>query len=108
MSNDRLKMIETMLETNPKDSFLHYAAALEHHKNGDIVTAIKTIKGIIKNDPDYLASYYQLGKLLEERGKVEEAIDIYKQGRSVAKKQNDMKTLGEISEALMLLDVYED
>ena len=108
MSNDRLKMIETMLETNPQDSFLHYAAALEHHKNGDIVTSIKTIKGIIKNDPDYLASYYQLGKLLEERGKVEEAIDIYKQGRSVAKKQNDMKTLGEISEALMLLDVYED
>ena len=108
MSNDRLKMIENMLETNPKDSFLHYAAALEHHKNGDLNTAIKTIKGIIKNDPDYLASYYQLGKLLEEKGKAEEAIDIYKQGRSVARKQNDMKTLGELSEALMLLDVYED
>lgn len=108
MSNDRLKMIENMLETNPKDSFLHYAAALEHHKNGDLNTAIKTIKGIIKNDPDYLASYYQLGKLLEEKGKAEEAIEIYKQGRSVARKQNDMKTLGEISEALMLLDVYED
>ncbi len=97
-----------MLETNPKDSFLHYAAALEHHKNGDLNTAIKTIKGIIKNDPDYLASYYQLGKLLEEKGKAEEAIDIYKQGISVARKQNDIKTLGELSEALMLLDVYED
>ena len=108
MMQDRLKMIETMLETNPKDSFLHYAAALEHQKNGDIVGAIKIIQKIIKNDPDYLASYYQLGKMLEEKGKIDEAVSVYKSGKSVAKKQSDMKTLGELSEALMLLDVFED
>ena len=61
-----------------------------------------------KNDPEYLASYYQLGKMLEEKNKASEAIDVYKAGKSVAKKQNDMKTLGEIAEALMLLDVYEE
>ncbi|MCC6601078.1 MAG: hypothetical protein IT223_10450 [Crocinitomicaceae bacterium] len=108
MTQDRLKMIETMLETNPKDSFLHYAASLEHQRNGDVSQAIKTLKGIIKNDPEYLASYYQLGKMLEHKGKSEEAIDIYRAGKSVAKKQNDMKTLGELSEALMLLDVFEE
>lgn len=108
MTQDRLKMIEVMLETNPKDSFLHYAAALEHHKNGDINTAIKILKSIVKNDPNYLASYYQLGKLLEEKGKSEEAIEFYLSGKDVAKKQSDTKTLGELSEALMLLDVYED
>jgi tetratricopeptide (TPR) repeat protein len=108
MMQDRLKMIETMLETNPKDSFLHYAAALEHQKNGEITTAIKIIQKIIKNDPEYLASYYQLGKMLEERNKMEDAVEVYKSGKSVARKQNDMKTLGELSEALMLLDVYED
>lgn len=105
---DRLKMIENMLETNPKDSFLNYAAALEHQKNGDLTGAIKIIQKIIKTDPDYLGSYYQLGKLLEEKGKITDAISVYKAGKSVAKKQSDMKTLGEISEALMLLDVFED
>ncbi len=105
---DRLKMIETMLETNPKDSFLHYAAALEHQKNGDVGASIKIIQKIIKNDPEYLASYYTLGKMLEDKGKMEEAVDVYKAGKSVAKKQNDSKTLGELAEALMLLDVYED
>ena len=105
---DRLKMIENMLETNPKDSFLQYAAALENHKNGDINQAIKILKSIVKNDPNYLASYYQLGKFLEEKGKMEEAIEVYLAGKDVAKKQSDMKTLGELSEALMLLDVYED
>lgn len=108
MTQDRLKMIEQMLETNPKDSFLHYAAALEHQKIGDLNQAIKILRSIIKNDPNYLASYYQLGKMLEEKNKVEEAIEVYKSGKEVAKKQSEMKTLGELSEALMLLDVYED
>lgn len=97
-----------MLETNPKDSFLHYAAALEHQKNGDLPQAIKILKNLIKQSPDYLASYYQLGKILEERSRVEEAVEVYKAGKTVAAKQNDTKTLGEIAEALMLLDVYED
>lgn len=101
-------MIEHMLETNPKDSFLHYCAALEHHKKGDVPSAIKILRAIVKNDPDYLASYYQLGKLLEEKGKIEDAIEAYRAGRSVARKKNDMKTMGELTEALMLLDVYED
>jgi tetratricopeptide (TPR) repeat protein len=108
MIQDRLKMIETMLETNPRDSFLHYAAALEHQKNGELNQSVKILKSIIKNDPDYLASYYQLGKLLEDRNKVDEAIEVYKAGKDIARKQNDSKTLGELSEALMLLDVYED
>jgi tetratricopeptide (TPR) repeat protein len=108
MTSERLKMIEVMLETNPRDSFLHYAAALEHQKQGDTTQAIKILRQLIKQSPDYLASYYQLGKILEEKGKTEEAIEVYQQGKSVARKQNDMKTLGELSEALMLLDVYED
>jgi len=105
---ERLKMIENMLETNPRDSFLHYAAALEHHRNGDLAMAIKILQKIVKNDPDYLASYYQLGKMLETKGKSEDAVSIYKAGKFIARKQNDTKTLGELSEALMLLDVYED
>ncbi|MFZ4784796.1 MAG: tetratricopeptide repeat protein [Flavobacteriales bacterium] len=108
MTQDRLKMIELMLETNPRDSFLHYAAALEHQKKGDTNQAIKILRTIIKNDPNYLASYYQLGKMLEEKNKIAEAIEIYKIGKEVAKKQSEMKTLGELTEALMLLDVYED
>lgn len=97
-----------MLETNPKDSFLHYAAALEHQKNGEHATAIKILKAIVKNDPDYLASYYQLGKMLEEKNKIKDAIEVYRAGKDIARKQKDTKTLGELSEALMLLDVYED
>jgi len=42
--------------------------------------------------------------LLEEKGNIEEAIHIYKKGCDLAEKQNEMKTLRELKEALVLLE----
>lgn len=104
MGNNRMEMIEEMLVKNPDDTFLNYAAALEHKKNKQPKKAIRIFKKIINQDPDYLATYYQLGKLLEEVGKTSEAIAVYKKGRELARKTKDIKATGELSEALMLLD----
>jgi len=104
MSNNRLDMITEMLVKNPEDTFLNYAAALEHKKRNKPKKAITIFKKIVNMDPDYLATYYQLGKLLEEVGKTEEAIEVYKRGRELAKKTKDVKAMGELSEALMILD----
>lgn len=104
MKEDRLKSIEKMLDKNKSDSFLNYAAALEYHKFGNIQKAISLLSDLIKNDPNYLGTYFQLGRFYEEIGKTKEAIAVYRSGTLVAKSQNDNKTLGELSEALMLLD----
>jgi len=105
-SQNRINMINGMLKQNPDDSFLNYAAALEHKKMGDIDKSIKLMEKLLKNDPDYLGAYYQLGKFYEEKGKAEKAISIYKSGKKIAQKTNDVKTLGELSEALMIIDDY--
>lgn len=99
-----MELIEEMLEKNPDDTFLNYAAALEYKKDEEIDKAIAMFRRIIDKDPEYLPTYYQLGKLLEEKNKTQEAIDFYKKGRELAKKKNDVKTLGELSEALLILD----
>ncbi len=104
MSTTRLELIAEMLEKNPNDTFLNYAAALEYRKDNDRPKAIRTFKRIIDNDPDYLPTYYQLGKLLEEIGKNKEAIIIYRKGHELAMKIKDIKAMGELSEALLLLD----
>jgi len=104
MNHNRMELISEMLEKNPDDTFLNYAAALEYKKENKINKAMSFFRRIIDNDPDYLPTYYQLGKLLEEKNKTEEAVVIYKQGRELAKKKNDIKTLGELSEALLILD----
>lgn len=104
MSNYRLDLIAEMLQKNPDDTFLNYAAALERKKNGEPRKAIKIFKKIIDTDPEYLPTYYQLGKLLEAIGKTEDAIKVYKEGGVLARKKNDVKAMGELSEALLILD----
>lgn len=108
MSSERLKLIKEMLETNPEDSFLQYAAAIEYENLGNKKTAITTITKLLDRDPDYLGAYYKLGKLLEEEGKEKEAIKIYRRGLEVSKKVSDLKTEGELSEALMLLGADDE
>ncbi len=108
MSNSRLDMILAMMRSNPGDAFLRYAAALEYKKADDHVESIRILKQLVKDIPTYLPSYYMLGSILTEKGQTDKAILIFKEGKEIAKKQNDSKTLGELSEALMLLDIYDD
>lgn len=104
MEQDRQALINQMLKNNPDDPFLIYAAALEYRKQNNQASTLSMFKKLIEEHPDYLATYYQIGKLYEEMGDVDAAIAHYKKGREVAKKENDLKTLSELSEALMILD----
>ncbi len=97
-----------MLQTNPNDSFLKYAAALEYEKEGDAQKAIATIRDLLKHDANYLGAYYKLGKLLEAQDQTDQAIEVYRSGLTIAKSKSDMKTEGELSEALMLLGADDD
>jgi tetratricopeptide (TPR) repeat protein len=108
MSSNRLELIAEMLVKNPDDTFLNYAAALEYKKDNEPKKAIRIFKKIIEQDPEYLATYYQLGKLLEGEGKVDEAIEVYKKGKVLARKKKDVKAVGELSEALLILGSDEE
>lgn len=104
MERNRLELIMEMLDKNPEDSFLNYAAALEFKKIGNQEKAIEIIESIVDRDRKYIGSYYQLGKLYEEKDQQDKAIKIYKEGKVVARELNDVKALGELSEALLILD----
>lgn len=103
MSTNRLEMITEMLVKNPDDIFLNYAAALEYKKQKKIKKAIKIFKKIVEQDPKYLPTYYQLGKLLEEDGRTDEAVEVYITGKKLARIAQDVKAIGQLSEALMIL-----
>jgi tetratricopeptide (TPR) repeat protein len=104
---DRLKMIEEMLITNPTDPFLLYAISLEYKKIGDSSTAIQKLEDLVLKIPNYLGSYYQLGKLYESENQLEKAIEIYKKGKIIATEKSDPKTLGELNEAIYILEDYD-
>lgn len=92
-----------MLEKNPEDSFLNYAAALEFKKNHRIDSAINLLEKLLDRDENYLAAYYQLGKLYETVSDVNKAKNVLLRGKEMAIKQNDIRTLHEIEEALEAL-----
>jgi Tfp pilus assembly protein PilF len=72
--------------------------ALEYVKVKENNTARDCFLKLIKDDENYIASYYQLGKLYESLNEVENAMAIYKNGIEIAKNIKDAKTLLELQE----------
>ncbi|MFT4777812.1 MAG: tetratricopeptide (TPR) repeat protein [Flavobacteriales bacterium] len=101
--NRKATLLE-MLKEDPKDPFLLYALALEQVKDNDIQAATTVLKELISTQPDYLATYYQLGKLQEQQGQIDDAIETYKKGEKIASEQRDLKTKSELSEAIWELE----
>jgi tetratricopeptide (TPR) repeat protein len=59
---------------------------------------------IIRNDENYLAAYYQLGKLQELKGEIPAAINTLKAGQQKATAQKNRKAAGEFEEAIFMLE----
>jgi len=99
----RIEQLQELLKDDINDSFLKYALALEYVKVKENDTAIDCFLKLIKEDKNYVASYYQLGKLYESLNAVEKAMGIYKNGIEIAQKSENKKTLRELQEAYNML-----
>lgn len=100
----RKEQIQAMLAEQPSDTFLQYALAIEIAKTGDIITAIQHTTKLLKQTPDYLGAYYQLGKWYEAIQDFEAAINTYQQGIKLAATQNNTKAKNELEQALWLIE----
>ena len=56
------------------------------------------------NDPEYVGTYYHLGKLQEALKDVEGALATYKEGIEIAKRIGDRHALSELAEAKMEIE----
>jgi tetratricopeptide (TPR) repeat protein len=107
MERDRLTFVTSMYKKNPTDSFLAFAAAVEHQMAGNRKRAIEICESIIDEDPEYVDTYYKLGKMFENSNKIDQAKKTYKAGKVIANKTKNQKSIGELTEALMFLDEEE-
>ena len=107
MERDRLEFVTSMYRKNPTDSFLAFAAAVEHQMAGNRKRAIEICESIIEEDPNYVDAYYKLGKMFENSNRIEKAKTAYKAGKIIASKSKNEKSIGELTEALMILDEDE-
>jgi tetratricopeptide (TPR) repeat protein len=100
----RKEMIFDMLVKEPNDVFLNYALAMEHLSTSNFIEAENQFKKVLTIKPDYLPCFYQLGQVNEKLGNNDIAISFYKQGIDLAKLQNNTKALGELNEAIWMLE----
>ena len=100
---NRIEVLRGFLNDNPNDSFSRYALALEYVKLGQNDEALHEFESVVKNDPGYVATYYQLGQLYQKLGKKHEAEKTLRTGITVAAKAGDEHTRSELEAALEAL-----
>ncbi len=97
---ERINQLKEFLKASPDDAFLQHALALEYIKFGDEQAAKLLFENILKNEPNYVGSYYHLGKLLERINDNTAAIAVYENGMKAAKLAKDNHSYNELQAAL--------
>lgn len=96
---DRIEKLKQFLSTNPGDSFVQHALALEYVKLGDDLEAKKVFEQLLGENENYVGSYYHLGKLLERMNARELALSWYEKGMLKARQAGDQHAYNELRTA---------
>lgn len=101
--SDRLAKLQSMMQKNPRDPFLHYGVGMELKKLRQFSDAVAAFRAAAEVDPAYAYAYYQIGQTLELAGDVTGARAAYEQGIAAAQSAGDAHARGEIEAALQML-----
>lgn len=104
MMQDRLEALKAFFEEDPSDPFTRFALAQEYLKRGDDEAALEFFEELAEDDPDYLGTYYHLGKLYERLGRTDEAKETYRRGIDIAQRKRDAHARAELQDALMMAE----
>ncbi|WNJ16582.1 tetratricopeptide repeat protein [Pontibacter sp. G13] len=99
MSN-RLEQLLEFLRMDPNDPFNLYSVAYEYMQQQDIGQAQAYFLKLRQSHPDYVGTYYHLGKLYQQQDLLDEAIEVFKAGIQVAQQQKDTHSESELKRAL--------
>ena len=101
---DRKDQLLGMLQEEPDDEFLNYALALEYLRSKEYPLAASQLMRVLQLNENYIAAYYQIGKLHEILNENDAALKMYHEGRARALAKKDRKSAGEFEEAIFLLE----
>ncbi|MEM8559396.1 MAG: tetratricopeptide repeat protein [Bacteroidota bacterium] len=98
---DRLQTLLAYYQDDPEDPFTRYALATEYRKRGQDGDALALFEGLTTDHPNYVGTYYHLGKLFEDLGRTPDAIATYQAGIQTAQRLGDLHARAELQSALL-------
>ncbi len=105
MTLSRLPQLLQFLKEDPKDAFILFAIAKEYEKLGNLETALSYYLKLLEIQPDYIGTYYHLGKLYQKKAALEKAMTTFETGIEIAKKIKDQHALSELMNAKINLEI---
>jgi Tfp pilus assembly protein PilF len=103
--NPRIAQLFKLIDQQGADAFSTYALAMEFRKAGETTEAIHWLKKTLELDPAYLAVFYQLAGLYASINDNKNALTTYDQGIQLAEAKKELKTLAELKNARMNLEL---
>ena len=100
MPADRLDTLREMLADDPADAFTRYALAMELKGRQRRVEAIAELDTLLREQPDYVAAYYQAAGLLHAEGRTDEAVSVVRRGLEAAERAGEDHARSELAELL--------
>ncbi|OAV46099.1 tetratricopeptide repeat protein [Lewinella sp. 4G2] len=104
----RKDQIISLLKESPNDSFLLFALAKEHEKEGADAGAREVYERLVRDFPKDPGTYYHLGKLLEKMGDPAAANKVYNQGIELTRTIGEQHAMRELMGARMELGFDEE
>jgi Tfp pilus assembly protein PilF len=99
-----LERLLALVTEDPGNSFYRYGLAMEYARLERNEEAVHSFAELIERDPQYVASYFQMGRLLQQLGRSEQAREIYLRGITVASQKGDWHAKGELEAALETIE----
>lgn len=99
----RVDQLRKMLSSDPNDTFLNFALAMEHVKAGRSEEAVSQFDRVIELDRKYVPAYFQKASVLVSANRHAEARQVFNEALAVAHETGDQHAAAEIRDALGLL-----
>lgn len=107
MNKERINQLEVFLSQDPADPFTRYALAIEYLEDKPNRSR-ELFEELLKDFPDYIATYYHAAALLASQGEIKLAEKIYQLGIAKAEELKEFHALKELKSAYLNFQFEND
>lgn len=97
---NRLEQLAQIVAANPANVLARYGLAMEYSQMGEPTRALENFRTLMAASPNYVAAYYQAGRVLHSMGDDAQARAVLEQGIEACGRAGDQHARSEM-EALL-------